>query len=267
MREFQACVHLQKTVWGFPDRDVVPPSQLLTASLCGGAVIGAIHDHRLVGFVWSQVGIAAGKPYLHSRMLGVLRAYRGLGIARRLKLLQREAALAGGIERIQWTFDPLERANAHLNLRTLGAVARVYHSDFYGRSAAALHSGLPTDRLVADWELRSPRVLSAVRRTPPRDHMGPLDGVLATRTAGAAAAPRLEAVAPGLGGPRVLVEVPPGAQRMRIRRKADALRWRLGLRGLFLAYFAAGYEARDLWLVPGRRGGARGYYVLERTAS
>jgi hypothetical protein len=54
---------------------------------------------------------------------------------------------------------------------------------------------------------------------------------------------------------------------MRIRRKADALRWRLGLRGLFLAYFAAGYEARDLWLVPGRRGGARGYYVLERTAS
>jgi predicted GNAT superfamily acetyltransferase len=88
----------------------------------------------------------------------VLSEYRNLGLGRRLKLAQREDALARGIDRMEWTFDPLEIKNAHLNMVRLGAIARRYRRDFYGPSTSPLQGGLPTDRLVAEWWLRSERV-------------------------------------------------------------------------------------------------------------
>src|SRR5208337_1726319 len=48
--------------------------------------------------------------------------------------------------------------NAFLNIHRLGAVARTYLVDFYGVSSSRLQGGLPTDRLLAEWELDSPRV-------------------------------------------------------------------------------------------------------------
>jgi len=59
---------------------------------------------------------------------------------------------------MEWTFDPLEMKNAYLNPHKLGAIARRYEENFYGASSSRLQAGLPTDRLVAEWELDSPRV-------------------------------------------------------------------------------------------------------------
>jgi predicted GNAT superfamily acetyltransferase len=88
----------------------------------------------------------------------VLAEYRNAGLGRRLKLAQREDAIARGFDLMEWTFDPLEIKNAHLNIARLGAISRRYKADFYGPSSSPLQGGLPTDRLYAEWWLTSPRV-------------------------------------------------------------------------------------------------------------
>jgi len=91
-------------------------------------------------------------------MLAVLPEYRNAGLGRRLKLFQRDEGVARGFELIEWTFDPLEIKNAYLNIERLGAIARRYHVNQYGITSSPLQGGLPTDRLLAEWWLKSKRV-------------------------------------------------------------------------------------------------------------
>jgi predicted GNAT superfamily acetyltransferase len=158
--QFERCVVLQLEVWGYSDGDVIPRRVFLVAQRIGGQVLGAFDGDTIVGFAMALPGFRDGHPYLHSHMLAVLSDYRNAGLGRRLKLAQREDAIARGFELMEWTFDPLEIKNAHLNIARLGAIARRYKPDFYGPSSSPLQGGLPTDRLYAEWWLRSPRVLS-----------------------------------------------------------------------------------------------------------
>lgn len=171
LEELSACVALQKEVWNFSDYDLIPLRLFVVAEKIGGQVIGAFDGNTLIGFVLSIPGARAGRPYLHSHMLAVRQSYRNLGIGRRLKLFQREDALRHGFELIEWTFDPLEIKNAWLNLEKLGAIARRYNVNQYGASSSPLQGGLPTDRLVAEWWLRSRRVetLITTGQCPPRN--------------------------------------------------------------------------------------------------
>ncbi len=159
MTQFQTCVDLQIAVWGYSDGDVIPRRVFLLADRIGGQVLGAFDGDTIAGFAMALPGYKYGKPYLHSHMLAVLPAYRNLGLGRRLKLAQREDGIARGFELMEWTFDPLEIKNAHLNIARLGAICRRYQADFYGPSSSPLQGGLPTDRLYAEWWLRSPHVL------------------------------------------------------------------------------------------------------------
>src|SRR5258707_14730843 len=84
-----------------------------------------------------------------------------------LKLFQRDEALARGIRLVEWTFDPLELKNAHFKLNRLGAICRRYIPDLYGVTTSPLHRGIPTDRLVAEWWLDSPRVVAAIQDLAP----------------------------------------------------------------------------------------------------
>ena len=59
---------------------------------------------------------------------------------------------------MEWTFDPLEIKNAYLNITKLGAIARRYNINQYGITSSPLQGFLPTDRLVAEWWLKSKRV-------------------------------------------------------------------------------------------------------------
>ncbi len=158
MADYSRCVELQLAVWGYSDGDLIPKRVFIVAQRIGGQVIGAYDRETMVGFAMSLPGYRDGKPYLHSHMLAVLPEYRNHGLGRRLKLAQRDDALARGFELMEWTFDPLEIKNAHLNIARLGAIARRYIPDFYGPSTSPLQGGLPTDRLVAEWWLRSDRV-------------------------------------------------------------------------------------------------------------
>jgi predicted GNAT superfamily acetyltransferase len=156
--DFERCVEIQLAVWGYSDGDLIPKRVFIVANSIGGQVIGAFHRDEMVGFAMALPGYRDGKSYLHSHMLAVLPGYRNAGLGRRLKLAQRDDAVGRGFDRMEWTFDPLEIKNAHLNIVRLGAIARRYLRDFYGPSTSPLQGGLPTDRLVAEWWLRSDRV-------------------------------------------------------------------------------------------------------------
>jgi predicted GNAT superfamily acetyltransferase len=187
--EMRMCVELQREVWGFADAELVPLRMFVVAEKIGGQVMGAFltperataprsgdpaDGKELVGFAMAIPGVRKAEPsplkpkdglngapltsYLHSHMLAVREGYRNKGLGRKLKLFQREDALARGIELMEWTFDPLEIKNAYLNLEKLGAIARRYNVNQYGITHSPLQGGLPTDRLVAEWWLRSERV-------------------------------------------------------------------------------------------------------------
>ena len=182
--ELQACVDLQIEVWGYSDGDVIPRRVFLVAQKIGGQAIGAFDNAlpgspiegnaaSLIGFSFALPGIKSGnttmsgfpESYLHSHMLAVRDGYRDQQIGARLKFAQRQEALAAGLRRIEWTFDPLEIKNAFLNIHKLGAIVRRYEENFYGVSSSRLQGGLQTDRLVAEWWIDSPSVTGYVAGT------------------------------------------------------------------------------------------------------
>lgn len=176
IEEFEAMVDLEVDVWGFGQRDVVPSQMYVVAAKTGGQVMGAFVGDKPAGFALAYAGIRDGQPYLHSHMAAVLAEYRDLGIGRSLKLAQREDALARGISLIEWTFDPLQARNAYFNICRLGVVCRRYLLDVYGSTSSPLHAGLPTDRLVAEWHLSSPRVGQVLAGNRPAG-TGPFESV------------------------------------------------------------------------------------------
>ena len=177
LEELEQCVQLQIETWGLEPDETTPRKTFLLAQKIGGQVVGAFDTElagsdlagktgALVGFAMSLPGVKAGtnfsdgqpRAYLHSHMLAVREGYRNRGLGAQLKLEQRREALERGIRRMEWTFDPLEIKNAFLNIHKLGATVCQYRVNFYGVSSSRLQGGLPTDRLLAEWQLDSARV-------------------------------------------------------------------------------------------------------------
>jgi predicted GNAT superfamily acetyltransferase len=158
LEEMRTAVALQKEVWNFTDEELVPLRLFVVAEKVGGQVLGAFDGKEMVGFALSVPGVRGTHSYLHSHMLAVRKDYRNGGLGRRIKMFQRQEALERGFELIEWTFDPLEIKNAYLNIEKLGAIARRYTINQYGITTSPLQGGLPTDRLIAEWWLKSRRV-------------------------------------------------------------------------------------------------------------
>lgn len=264
---FRACEAIQKQVWRFSDLEVVPSRLMAVISRNGGSVLGAFESGRMIGFAFSYPGWRDGRAVQCSHMLAVLPSHANRGVGYRLKQAQRLRTLARGLDLMFWTFDPLEAKNAYLNLHRLGAVAREFWVNLYGRTSSVLHHGLDTDRLVARWELagaraercsRGERSLWTLERVLAEDGCRLLNRVRFREGWPRSSEPDLRARARC-----VAIEIPFDAGALRLQRTSLARAWQLKLRRTFPAYFRRGYEVADF--VAGAAAGVhRAAYLLEK---
>ncbi len=253
LEEFRRVVELEKLIWGYVDADDVVGVPILVVSVkCGGILLGAFDERgEMVGFVYSLPGLRHGRPMQWSHMLGVVPGVRAAGLGTRLKLAQRDRTLAMGLDLVEWTFDPLQAPNAHLNFAKLGVVVREYAVNVYGESSSPLHRGAPTDRFVAEWWVRHPHVerrLALGAAATPRARVS--DAVPLTRTRRLGEWIVCDEVSLGHGEAVLGVEIPANFGEMLERNPDLALDWRLKTRAIFTHYFERGYLIADFCLEP-----------------
>jgi predicted GNAT superfamily acetyltransferase len=145
-------VGLLASALGFAERDAIPAWLALTTWEAGGLALGAYHGRRLVGFSYAVPALEPGGPHLFSCGLAVVPDFRSLGVGRRLKLVQRDRALARGVTRIRWTADPLSAAALGLYLSRLGARLVRYRAGLY----SGLRGGA-CDDVEIEWALAGER--------------------------------------------------------------------------------------------------------------
>jgi predicted GNAT superfamily acetyltransferase len=240
-------------VWGRdPSAGTILAPEALTAIVhAGGQVSGAVRDERLVGATAAFLGRHDdGEVFLHSHVTGV-RGAGGQGVGQALKWHQRAWALERDIARVRWTFDPLIRRNAVLNLVVLGAQAVAYEHDVYGRMHDARNAGAPTDRLVVDWVLTAPRVLAAAsgRAASPDVDALRRAGAETLLAVGDDGGPAVVEVA----APRLLVQVPADIEQLRGQDPELAAAWATAVRATLGERLGAGFRVsgytRDGWYV------------------
>ncbi|MBD0327175.1 MAG: hypothetical protein ICV68_12135, partial [Pyrinomonadaceae bacterium] len=164
--ELDACVRLQREAFGLPDLELTPRRHLIVSRKAGGWTLGAFLDGRMLGFVLHLVAVRNKDELIgYSHMMAVAKSAQNMGIGARLKWAQRERALSEKRNFIKWTWDPMQARNAHFNLNRLGVTVSSYGANFYGtdyltfpHEQSDAHS-LDSDRLFADWDLLSPRVV------------------------------------------------------------------------------------------------------------
>jgi predicted GNAT superfamily acetyltransferase len=225
-------------VWPAADGSSQVPRNLMRALIhAGGYASAAYRDGEPIGAAMGFIGRHRADDgwhaHLHSHMAAVLDPYRDQHIGSALKMHQRMWALEHHLDTIVWTFDPLVRRNARVNLLKLGTDIDGFEVDFYGQMDDGINTGDPTDRLFAWWRLTSPRVTEAL-------------------------AGRLVPVDPAAAPGAALIEVPLPDDIVALRGidPAGAARWRIVVREQLLAAFGDGY--RIIGVSPG------GGYVLER---
>ncbi|MEV0124419.1 GNAT family N-acetyltransferase [Streptomyces sp. NPDC050703] len=228
--DLEAVDSLFGRIWGAgPGGSPMGVEQMRALSHAGNYVAGAYADGRLVGATVAFFAAPVGRT-LHSHVTGALPGHAA-GLA--LKRHQREWALARGLSRITWTYDPLVRRNAHFNLTKLGARPVEYLTSFYGPMDDAINGGDDTDRVLCSWELTDPAVTAAAASAP-RPVTVPAGAVtaLAARD-GLPVTGRLDA-------PALLVDVPPDIEALRRADPGAAKAWRLAMREVLGGLLAAG---------------------------
>jgi predicted GNAT superfamily acetyltransferase len=244
MREVET---LQKEVWGCDDRDIVPLTMFAATREVGAILIGAFDESSLVGFVYGFLGREDGVMIYHSHQLAVRPTYRNFNLGYKLKLAQRDRALAHGITQMTWTFDPLQSLNAYFNFAKLGVLADAYKISFYGEATSSFLHQIGTDRLWVNWLLDSQHVRER----------------LETKDRGRASIPDLDRIATLRVGPnnvpqRVQSSELPGQKYLSIEIPADintlqrespelAVRWREATRSAFSEAISSGYLIEDFY--------------------
>lgn len=262
--EFLQARAIQQACWQFAPGEGLHPPMLTIAARSGGTVLGAFDGTQMIAFLFGFLGLHEGHQLkLCSQTMAVLPDYRNRGVAAVLKWAQRDRMLALGIDLITWTYDPLEAANARLNLHTLGATARTYYRNLYGESLGVLNQGLPSDRFLVEWWIRAPRVLE--RAAGQHRPAGSLEGPLLNPCQGEGSQRRIMTLHLETTAPVVHAEIPTSFQSMKRADLGLAADWRAQMRELFETCFARGYQAVDVVKIT-QEGQPRVFYTLRATS-
>jgi len=158
MQQLQVCTDL---VWGPGAGNMVSADFLMALSHAGGYVSGAFTStdsgEIMVACSFGMLAQHRGDWCLHSHITGVIPELQNSGLGTAMKNHQKQWALDAGLTAITWTFDPLVRRNAWFNIERLGANAVEFHINFYGPLNDEINGDDETDRLLARWNIDSPR--------------------------------------------------------------------------------------------------------------
>jgi len=260
--EYLEAETLQRIVWNFPDREVIPLNELIVVQKHGGHVFAAFDGRVMAGFCFGLPAYKDGKTYHYSRLLGVLPGRQDSGLGYALKLKQREYVLRQGLDLVVWTFDPLQSRNAYLNVEKLGCVSHEYTANFLPESGSRFNSGLDSDRFTVEWWIASRRVKDALAGRRERIDPGSYVPALETRVQDAGWREPL-GLRKTLRGQRVSVEIPDDIDALKKVDLGLARRWRAATRDAFVALFKKGYVVQGFATLPELRR-RRSFYLLEK---
>ena len=264
LADLERVLHLEKEVWGLADADATPLTLAAALKAAGSMWLGAFDADDLVGFALAFPSFDHGRPGFHSHMLAVRASHRGHNLGYKLKLAQRQRALALGIKEMTWTFDPLRGRNAHLNFQKLGAISDSYRIDFYGpQTSSPLHCN-GTDRLWVTWHMADSRVDDRLKgknaRAENLDALAHLDPLIRFNGDGR---PAEGDVAKALARQRIAIEIPGDIDSIEREDLGRAREWRLASRSAFSEALKAGFIVKEFCRsIRGQQG--PGAYLLER---
>jgi predicted GNAT superfamily acetyltransferase len=271
---------VEREVWGLSDLDTTPLTLAVATKEAGSIWVGAFDGDRLVGFAFGFLGTEHGQLTVHSHMLAVREPYRNLRLGYKLKLAQRERALAFRVDdsrindlrisdlrinEMTWTFDPLQSANAHLNFAKLGVVSESYKVDFYGPETSSVLHRNGTDRLWVTWPLASRRVQQRVQgKDRPAETLDALSTLTPLIQFNGDGKPVGTNLAAALGRQRIAIEIPSDIGCVQRKDPALAKEWRLQTRWAFTEALKADFLVAEFCrTIRGQQG--PGAYLLEKT--
>ena len=210
------------STWGANTYTEVTPNLLKAITFSGGYLSGAFDSDVCIGAAFAFPATNNGL-HLHSHMTAVLPEYRDLGIGHALKIDQWNWAKKNGYPYLAWTFDPLVRRNAKLNVAKLGVDISAYYPNFYGDMPDALNTGDESDRLMVSWrtDVDAPKSRDLITN-PERDD--------------------------------ILIEIPEDIVAIRAKNQSEGMKWRRQVREQFMSAFekngkVIGFSANNEYVV------------------
>ena len=208
--------------WSLDAGTEITPNLLQAMVHSGSYLSGAFIENKIVGAAFAFPATNNGL-HLHSHMTAVLPEYRDKGVGYALKIDQWNWAKKNNYSQLSWTFDPLVRRNAKLNIAKLGVDISGYFPNFYGDMPDALNAGDESDRLMVSWrtDVDAPKVRELITNPGPGD---------------------------------VLIEIPEDIVAIRSKNQNESMKWRRQVREQFMAVFekngkVIGFSANNEYVV------------------
>jgi predicted GNAT superfamily acetyltransferase len=208
--------------WSMDAGTEITPNLLQAMVHSGSYLSGAFIDNKIVGAAFAFPATNGGL-HLHSHMTAVLPEYRDKGVGYALKIDQWNWAKKQNYSYLSWTFDPLVRRNAKLNIAKLGVDISAYYPNFYGDMPDALNAGDESDRLMVSWrtDIDAPKARELITKPETGD---------------------------------ILIEIPEDIVVIRSKNQSESMKWRRQVREQFLAAFekngkVIGFSANNEYVV------------------